>query len=158
MSEEKTTKTVEDYLPTEKTKTPELPWQSTSIDKLAQALSKAQAEMTMVEAESSNPFFNSKYASLAAVLKTVIPALTKHGLSISQGSRYCTYTNGFYVTATLMHGSGQWQRSELRMPIGKKDAHGVGAAMTYGRRYLIAALCGVAQEDDDGNGALNQTK
>ena len=158
MSKEETTKTVEDYLPTEKTKTPELPWQSTTINKLAEALAKAQAEMTMVEAESSNPFFNSKYASLSAVLKTVLPALNKHGLSVIQGTRYCTYTNGFYVTVTLMHASGQWTRSEIRMPIGKKDAHGVGAATTYGRRYLLSAICGVAQEDDDGNGALKQTR
>ena len=153
MSEQKT-KTVDDYVDTEKVKTPELPWQSMSVDKLAGALAKAQAEMTMVEAESSNPFFNSKYASLSAVLKTVLPALNKHGLSIVQGTRYCTYTNGFYVTATLMHSSGQWTRSEIRMPIGKKDAHGVGAATTYGRRYLLSSMVGVAQADDDGNGAI----
>ena len=156
MSEQKTTKTVDDYIDTEKIKTPELPWQSTAINHLAKDLAKAQSEMTMVEAESSNPFFNSKYASLSAVLKTVLPALNKHGLSIVQGTRYCTYTNGFYITATLMHVSGQWIRSEIRMPIGKKDAHGVGAATTYGRRYLLSAICGVAQEDDDGNGALTR--
>ena len=39
------------------------------------------------------------------------------------------------------------------MPIAKKDAHGIGAATTYGRRYLLSSMVGVAQADDDGNGA-----
>jgi len=155
MSDTKT-KTVDDYIDTEKIKTPELPWQSSAIDKLAGALAKAQNEMAMVGKDSTNPFFNSGYATLSAVLKTVLPALNKHGLSIVQGTRYCTYTNGFYVTATLMHSSGQWTRSEIRMPIGKKDAHGVGAATTYGRRYLLSAICGVAEQDDDGNAAIKR--
>ena len=40
------------------------------------------------------------------------------------------------------------------MPIAKKDAHGIGAATTYGRRYLLSSMVGVAQADDDGNGAI----
>ena len=30
---------------------------------------------------------------------------------------------------------------------------GVGSAVTYLRRYSAAAMAGIAQEDDDGNGA-----
>ena len=38
------------------------------------------------------------------------------------------------------------------MPVGgKKDAHAIGSACTYGRRYGFSALTGVAQYDDDGN-------
>ena len=52
----------------------------------------------------------------------------------------------------LLHESGQWVKSEIRMPIGgKKDAHAIGSACTYGRRYGLSALTGVAQYDDDGN-------
>jgi len=69
-----------------------------------------------------------------------------------QGNRFCTVTNGFYVTTTLLHESGQWIRSEIRMPVGgKKDAHAIGSACTYGRRYGLSALIGIAQHDDDGN-------
>jgi hypothetical protein len=43
------------------------------------------------------------------------------------------------------------------MPIGgKKDAHAIGAAITYGRRYGMAAMVGIAQADDDGNGATDR--
>ena len=130
-------------------------WKSEKIDKLAQALSKAQAEIKGAQVSSTNPFFNSKYADLHAVIQSSLPALTKHGLSVLQGNRFCTATNGFYVTTTLLHESGQWTRSEIRMPVGgKKDAHAIGAACTYGRRYGLSALTGVAQHDDDGNAAV----
>ena len=127
-------------------------WKSEHIDKLAQALTKAQAEIKGAQVSSTNPFFNSKYADLHAVIQASLPSLTKHGLSVLQGNRFCTVTNGFYVTTTLLHESGQWIRSEIRMPVGgKKDAHAIGSACTYGRRYGLSALIGVAQHDDDGN-------
>jgi len=33
------------------------------------------------------------------------------------------------------------------------DAHGVGSASTYARRYALSAALGVAAEDEDGNSA-----
>jgi len=129
---------------------------SKTIGAIAGALAKAQSEMTMVEAKSTNPFFNSKYASLASVLETAMPALNKHGIALVQGNRWDTGDNGFYITSTLMHSSGEWIKSEIRMPIAKKDAHGIGAATTYGRRYLLSSMVGIAQADDDGNQAIKR--
>ena len=120
-------------------------WKSIKIDKLATSLARAQSELKGAESKSKNPFFNSNYADLHTVIQSSLPALTKHGLSIIQGNRYCTATNGFYVTTTLLHESGQWIKSEIRMPMGaKKDAHAVG-------RYGFSAMTAVAQYDDDGN-------
>ena len=121
---------------------------SETIGKLAGALAKAQGDMTMVEAKSNNPFFNSKYASLSAVLEVALPKLNANGIALVQGNRWDAVDNGFYITSMLMHSSG--------MPLAKKDAHGVGAATTYGRRYLLSSMVGVAQADDDGNGAIQQ--
>jgi hypothetical protein len=134
------------------TNNPPEEWKSQSIDKLAQSLSKAQAEIKGAQSSSSNPFFGSKYADLHTVIESSLPYLTKYGLSVIQGNRFCDATNGFYVTTMLLHESGQWVKSEIRMPIGgKKDAHAIGSACTYGRRYGLSALTGVAQYDDDGN-------
>lgn len=36
-------------------------------------------------------------------------------------------------------------------PVQKADPQGVGSALTYLRRYSLAAVCGLAQEDDDGH-------
>ena len=126
-------------------------WKSTTISHLAKALANAQTEIKGAESKSKNPFFNSSYADLHTVIQSSLPVLTKYGLSVVQGNRYCVKTGGFYVTTTLLHESGQWIRSEIRMPVlGKKDAHAVGAACTYGRRYGLSAMTGIAQYDDDG--------
>ena len=158
MSKEEGTTTVEDYLPPEEDFDIELldATMSDTIGKLAGALAKAQSQMTMVEGKSTNPFFNSKYASLAAVLEVAMPALNANEVALVQGNRWDSSNNGFYITSMLMHSSGEWIKSEIRMPLAKKDAHGVGAATTYGRRYLLSSMVGVAQADDDGNGAIQK--
>ena len=158
MSEDKGTTTVEDYMTPEEDFDIELfdATMSDTIGKLAGALAKAQSQMTMIEGKSTNPFFNSKYASLAAVLEVAMPALNANEVALVQGNRWESNSNGFYITSMLMHSSGEWIKSEIRMPLAKKDAHGVGAATTYGRRYLLSSMVGVAQADDDGNGAIQR--
>ena len=134
-------------------------WKSDTIDKLAAALSKAQSEMKGAEKKSVNPFFQSGYADLHTVIDASMPYLTKYGLSVIQGNRFCTVTNGFYVTTMLLHASGQWIKSEVRMALGaKRDAHAIGAACTYGRRYGLAAMVGIAQKDDDGNSLVTNKR
>ena len=87
-----------------------------------------------------------------------MPALTANGLSITQGNRFFSL-NGYYVTTTLLHESGQWIKSEIRMPLtNKKDAQEVGSACTYGRRYGLTAMVGLAQVDDDANTTVNERK
>jgi len=131
-------------------------WKSIEIDKLATALARAQSEMKGAKSKSKNPFYNSNYADLYTVIEACMPALNKNGLSVIQGNRFCTVTNGFYVTTMLLHASGQWIKSEVRMALGqKRDAHAIGAACTYGRRYGLAAMTGIAQHDDDGNALVN---
>jgi hypothetical protein len=57
------------------------------------------------------------------------------------------------MTTMLAHASGEWMRGTLTIPLGKADAHGYGSAVTYSRRFALAAFVGVAPEDDDGNAA-----
>ena len=42
------------------------------------------------------------------------------------------------------------------MPIEKATAQSVGSVITYGRRYGLSAITGIAQYDDDGNVASNR--
>jgi hypothetical protein len=45
-------------------------------------------------------------------------------------------------------------RAHFSIPVTKQDAQGYGSAMTYAKRYSLAAALGVvADEDDDGNAA-----
>ena len=34
---------------------------------------------------------------------------------------------------------------------------GLGSAITYARRYSLAAICGISQDDDDGEGSVGRT-
>ena len=128
-------------------------WKSENIVELVKALCKFQGSLSSVGKGKVNPFFDSKYADINDILVAIRPPLEQNGLCITQGNRFCIETNGFYVTTTLMHISGQWLRSEVRMPIcGKKDAQAVGGACTYGRRYGLSAILGISvNDDDDGN-------
>ena len=133
-------------------------WKSSKIDKLAGALAKAQSEMGGVSKGKVNPFYKSNYADINSCIEACMPALNKHGLSISQGNRFCN-TSGYYITTMLMHESGQWLRSEIRIPLtNKKDAQEIGSACTYGRRYGLTSMVGLAQVDDDGNATVNERK
>ena len=117
MSDNEGTTTVEDYIdPSEGPFDYIMVEENTSktVGAIAGALAKAQGEMTMVEAKSTNPFFNSKYASLASVLETAMPALNKYGIALVQGNRWNASDNGFYITSMLMHSSGEWIKSEIR--------------------------------------------
>tara|TARA_Y100001963_G_scaffold36471_1_gene50888 strand:+ start:129 stop:644 length:516 start_codon:yes stop_codon:yes gene_type:complete len=129
-------------------------WKSPEIDKLAAALAKAQSELEGAKKESTNPYFKSNYADLHAVIKSAFPSLSKYGLSVSQGNEIIP--NAICVTTTLMHESGQWLRSKVKLPLPKVDAQGVGAAITYGRRYGLSAIVGIAQYDDDANSIRKQ--
>ena len=131
-------------------------WKSDKIDKLAAALAKAQSEMKGAKKESVNPFFKSTYADLHMVIESSLPFLNKHGLSVVQGND--SEPGSFYVTTMLLHESGQWIKSTLKMPITKVDAQGIGATMTYARRYGLSAMVGIAQYDDDGNSIVHHPK
>ena len=124
-------------------------WKSEEIDQLATALAQAQSELDGAAKKSTNPFFNSGYADLHEVISSTFPHLSKYGLSIAQGNEIIP--QAVCVTTTLLHKSGQWLRSKIKLPLEKVNAQGVGSAITYGRRYGLAAMVGVAQKDDDGN-------
>ena len=129
-------------------------WMSDNIEKLADSLSKAQSEMKGAQKKSTNPFFKSSYADLHTCIEASFPYLTKHGLSVIQGND-SDERGSFYVTTMLLHSSGQWIKSKLKMPITKADAQGVGATITYARRFALSAMVGISQYDDDGESITN---
>lgn len=125
---------------------------SQSIVELSTALALAQAEMSNPAKNAKNPFFKSSYADLAEVINISKPTLAKFGLSIIQMPYAMNGHVG--VETMIIHKTGEYISSRLNMPLGaKKDAQAVGSAITYARRYSLAAMAGIAQEDDDGNNA-----
>lgn len=132
-------------------------FKSETIGKLAEALAKAQGEMDNAKKDSNNPFFKSKYADLASNIDSIKGPLSKHGLSYVQFTDEENEKN--YLITKLMHSSGEWISGRLKLILKQNDMQGLGSAITYARRYGLAAMVGLAQEDDDGNeasGKINQ--
>jgi hypothetical protein len=57
------------------------------------------------------------------------------------------------VTTILAHSSGEFISEALTMTAAQNTPQGVGSTITYGRRYGLASMVGIAPEDDDGNAA-----
>lgn len=131
------------------------PYESHELDKLFEALAKAQQEMEIAKTESENPFFKSKYADLATIVKASRPFLSKNGLSVIQ--RILPNGNGvLYLYTRLCHSSGQWMESRMPVLPPKQDIQTLGSYLTYLRRYSYAMVTNVTAsgEDDDGEIAM----
>jgi hypothetical protein len=133
--------------------------QSEVINELAAALSKAQGEMQAAIKDKVNPFFKSSYADLGSVWDAARPVLSKYGLCIMQTTELAADRNQVIMVTTLAHTSGQWMKSFLPLNPSKNDSQGMGAAITYLRRYSLSAIVGVVcDEDDDGETAVGRGK
>jgi len=126
---------------------------SEQINELAKALCKAQAEMTPAVKDSDNPYFKSKYADYLSVWKACTKALVNNDLSVSQLVDSAPDGSPTLVTL-LLHTSGQWLMGTQPIIVMKKDPQGVGSSITYARRYGLAALLALPQEDDDGEASM----
>ena len=141
------------------------PIQSENIDALMGALAKAQGDISAAAKDSSNPFYNAKYADLNSVWNACRDSLSKNGLAVIQTMNQ-NDDGAFVLTTTLGHSSGQWIKSYLPIKYDESateiDKYGkekkanplqkLGSCLTYLRRYALAAIVGVApDEDDDGN-------
>lgn len=127
---------------------------SEQINELVAALAKAQGQIEGAKKSSSNPFFKSKYADLAECWNTCREALTANEISVIQMPEEINENGRLNITTMLAHSSGQYISSTLTMTVTKLDPQAIGSAITYGRRYALAAMVGLAQEDDDGEKAM----
>lgn len=138
------------------------PINSTGIDQLAAALSAAQGKFVAPKKTRKVDFTDRNgrqvkynYADLADVIECTKGPLAENGLAIVHT---IGYMHGMFGLATrLIHKSGQFVDSWYPLPDPNKNqirAQEFGSALTYGRRYSMSALLGVAsEEDDDGSSA-----
>lgn len=132
---------------------------SEQINELASALAKAQGKIQPAVKDATNLGFKnqqgkpSKYADLAAVWDACRAPLAENGLSVVQLPTTAE-PGHIALTSMLLHSSGQYIATTTHMRLMQDTPHGAGSALTYLRRYALAALVGiVADDDDDGNAA-----
>jgi len=122
---------------------------SEKITNLTKAMFCFQTKVSAVKKSANNPHFKSKYADLSAILEVINPIMIECGLLVTQ------HPNEDSLVTTVYHAdSGEWMQSEqvLRM----KDLNNPqqqGSAITYARRYALASIFNLNQEDDDANTA-----
>lgn len=127
--------------------------QSEHINELVAALAVAQSEIKGAKKDSKNPFFKSDYADLTSTWEAAKGPLTSNGLAVIQTMEYKDELT--ILVTTLAHKSGQWIKSFLPLTIMKKDPQGIGSAITYARRYALAAILNICPFDDDAEGATD---
>lgn len=130
---------------------------SQDIKDITTALVEAQKEIIPAQKNETNKHFGSKYADLADVMAACKVALGKHNLAVIQAPGMDENGNVF-VETMISHPTGQFIKSRATAKPIRLDPQGVGSAITYLRRYGLAAMVGVVQEDDDGNGGSEAPK
>lgn len=129
---------------------------SEQINEIAAALAKAQGLLKPASKDSENPHYRSRYADLASCWAAWHAVGPDCGLGVVQD--VTTDDRGVSVTTRVLHTSGQWYEcGPLIVPLSKPDAHGVGSATTYAKRFSLGAALGIVAEDDvddDGNAAV----
>lgn len=119
---------------------------SESTIELAKALAKFQSEIK--DPSKSGKANYGKYVTLDELFESIRPVLSQNGLSFLQ------FPGGdgqlITITTVLLHSSGEWIESEpFTLKSQKVDPQGAGSAVTYGRRYSLSAILGVAWDTDD---------
>ena len=124
---------------------------SPEIGTLAAALSKTQGMMKAAQLDGTNPFFNSRYSTLAAIIEASRQPLAANSLAIVQGVSTEGEPLVVKISTMLIHSSNQWIRETLTVRPAKVGIHELASAITYSRRIALASLLAIYADDDDGN-------
>ena len=122
---------------------------SEKITTLTKAMYEFQGKVTSVKKSATNPHFKKNYADISAILEVINPIMQQCGLFVTQ------HPHEDVLITTVYHAeSGEYMQSEQVLRI--KDAsnpQAYGSAITYARRYALAGIFCLNQEDDDANSA-----
>lgn len=112
------------------------------------ALALVQGEIVVAAKDANNTHLNSKYANLASIWKACRPALVKHGISVTQWPVNQADDNRLHLITRLALG-GQWMLAQMVLPADKQSPQGFGSAITYAKKYALAAAVGVIADEDE---------
>jgi hypothetical protein len=133
-------------------------YNSSEISELIKALCKAKKGFKPITKDGKNPFLNTKYVTLDAIINATKDALSDNGLVIMHHHEY--ENDRTYLVTELIHESGQMKPTKtcmdeyLTVSLNDKGNAKVtpiqifGAVMAYLRRYHIGGLLDIAIDDD----------
>ena len=124
---------------------------SKEVDKIFPALVNFHKGVETIKMTGINPFFSSKYASLADILSNINPVLAENDLFVMQIPTN-KGNDEMVVHTRIMHSSGQYVKADTVSVRKVKDPQQIIAFSTYMRRAAISALLSLCFDtDDDGN-------
>ncbi|TEX50730.1 MAG: hypothetical protein B7C55_09265 [Actinomycetales bacterium mxb001] len=124
------------------------------MKQLIAALAKAKPQFHSLKMSGFNKFSNYYYTTLADIISATTEALSGNGLV------YIFTLEEEKLILTLWHESGEFLTSSTTLVVEKtksrdgkeqSHSHAWGAAITYSKKYLLAAMLGVAADEDDDN-------
>ena len=106
----------------------------------------------------------SKYASLGSIMTQIKEAADKHKLGVICLPKH-TEADGWHIQPVLVHETGATWSGDAKYPMEVDDftnSQKIGSALSYGRRYALMAMLGMAAgiqdidlENDDDDGEVN---
>lgn len=124
--------------------TPQL---AAALAKVQAALPKVERDRTVEVTQKSGGTYSYRYVTLANLSDAILPLLAKHGLCFvampgaGADGKMC-------VRYHLLHESGEQLSGEFPIS-GEGGIQMIGGRITYARRYCLAAVVGVAADEDD---------
>lgn len=124
------------------------------LPNLAAALAKVQAKLPKLERDrtvevqqKNGGTYSYSYVTLANLNDSILPLLAEHGLAFV--ALPGTGSDGkMAVRYLLLHESGETLPGEFPIS-GEGGIQMIGGRITYARRYVLAAIAGVAADEDD---------
>ena len=118
---------------------------------LAQAMLDFRVNVDSVTMDSTNPFFNSGYASYNVVRETINPTLDMLGIVVIQAPMILDGIDVLNTKVYMAHNPSDMIESNMRLLTPKADMQQLSGSVTYARRVSLITLFGLATEDDDAN-------
>lgn len=124
------------------------------------ALSRAQAQLEPARKTKRNSQTNSDYATLADVMRVVMPAMTAEGLSLKFRSE-ASPIDGWQRTVGILSRGAHQEEYPLDLPpdkagakgnVNKTDIHAAASTYTYAQRILTKMIFGLSEEHEDHDG------
>lgn len=128
------------------------------------AMVRVQNQVAAITRDKVNPQTHSRFVSLEAMKKVVVPVYTKEGFALSFGEGKTDKEGMVRVTCKVMHSAGHSEDFFYDCPIDDKGiqgkvnktaTHGKASGVSYGERYITKLIFNltIQDEDDDGNAA-----
>lgn len=124
---------------------------SENIDKISAALVKFQGLLSQPKLNNlvkvrtkTGGEYTFKYADFSGCKEAAKQPLSECELAVTQ-----LIEEDYSVLTMLIHSSGQYMSSKLKMPIGENSAQAIGSSLTYAKRYAYCAILGIVADDDD---------